>query len=110
MSDNYVKHECNGDKGCRLKLVIIDGNEKNKRKICKAPKIHITGNLGKANFYSLCTGNPMSGIKSKYCEKHQSFDDDNKSICSNSPTQYDLRPITRAFAKVFFNSIFKFLL
>ena len=106
MSDNYVKHECTSDKGCQLKLVIIDGNEKNRRKLCSAPKLHVTGNLGKANFYKLCTGNPMSGIKSKYCEKHQYFDYKIQSSASaSSPTQNDLRPITRAFAKDNFKSI-----
>ena len=108
MSDNYVKHECKSDIGCQLKLAIIDGNEKNERKICKAPKDHITGNLGKANFYSLCTGNPMTGLQSKYCEKHQSLDNPNKSSCANSPTQNDLRPVTRAFAKDCFKLIINF--
>ena len=107
MSDNYLKHECTSDKGCQLKLAIIDGNEKNRRKICSAPKLHVTGNLGKANFYRLCTGNPMSGIQSKFCEKHQTIDDSNSKTQSSasSPTQNDLRPITRAFAKEIFKSI-----
>ena len=109
MSDNYVKHECTSDKGCQLKLAIIDGKEKNRRKLCSAPKLHVTGNLGKANFYRLCTGNPMSGIKSKYCEKHQTFDYKKQSSASaSSPTQNDLRPITRAFAEEISNQ-FQFL-
>ena len=101
MSDNYLKHECSSDKGCKLKLAIIDGNEKNQRKICMAPKKHVTGNPGKANFYSLCTANPRKGFKSKYCEKHEFLDNSQKTSLASTPTQNDLRPITRAFAKDF---------
>ena len=71
MSDNYVKHECTSDVGCALKLVIIDGNEKNRRKLCKADKIHVTNNVGKPNLYRLCTGYLDVGSKSKYCHLHK---------------------------------------
>ena len=100
MSDNFLKHECTSDIGCALKLAIIDGNEKNKRKLCSAPKTHIADNLGKPNFYKLCTGNPLLGKKSKFCESH--YNNENKDDCQigDAPAQQDLRPVTRQYAKV----------
>ena len=41
VSDNYVKHKCSDDKGCELRVVVLDGNEKNQCRICAAPKEHI---------------------------------------------------------------------
>ena len=46
-SDNYIAHKCKEDKGCELRLVVADGNEKAHRRICQAPKEHVQGNIGR---------------------------------------------------------------
>ena len=85
------------DHGCGLKIAIIDGNEKNRRKICMAPKEHVSENIGRANFYKLCTGSPALGTKSRFCSIHTNLE--KKSPSKPSPSQNDLRPVTRMFAK-----------
>ena len=98
-SDNYLKHECTSDIGCKEKVAIIDGNCKNRRKICAAQKEHITNNVGEVNYYKLCIGNPVTG-SSKYCSVHQHLGNKNKKKNPQpTPTQSDLRPVTRALAK-----------
>lgn len=99
-SDNYIKHECKGDKGCGLRIAVIDGNEKAKRKLCKAPKEHIQENIGRLNYYKLCVNNPDRGSRSAYCEDHAYLNNTSKEIKKVSTTvQIDLRPKTRQFIK-----------
>ena len=60
-SDNYKGHLCK-EIGCENRAVVIDGNEKNQRKLCKAPSKHIEvkdPKEGKVNFYELCTSSLM---------------------------------------------------
>ena len=99
-SDNYVRHVCNEDKGCGLRIAVIDGNEKAKRKLCKAPKEHIQENIGRLNYYKLCVNNPDRGKQSAYCEDH-SYLNNKKENNANMSTgvQLDLRPRTRLFVK-----------
>ena len=117
-SDNYLKHECLSDLGCKEKVAVIDGNAKNRRKICAAPKERVSNNIGKANYYKviitiiyfdcfsnlflfqLCVANPAK-FESKYCDIHKYLENKSakKDITKPTTIQNDLRPVTRAFAK-----------
>ena len=97
--DGYLKHECTRDKGCQLKVVIGDGNQKCRRRLCHAPKETIEEGSAMPNYYSLCTASPKIGSKSIYCENHQYLEkgETKKKVATSS--QVDIRPITRLYAK-----------
>ena len=59
VSDNYVKHKCSDDKGCELRVVVLDGNEKNHRRMCL--KEYIVENSSKLYYYKMCINNPDFG-------------------------------------------------
>ena len=56
-------------------------------------------NLGKPNFYRLCSGNPDTGYRNKYCSLHHNVDSGNLTKAGTVPIQQDLRPVTRSYAK-----------
>ena len=44
IDDKWIKHVCKKE-GCKNSFIVIDGNEKNYRAICIAPKTKINGQL-----------------------------------------------------------------
>ena len=105
-SDNYKQHVCK-EIGCEHRAVVIDGNEKNRRKLCAVPAKHIEEkdpSEGKVNYYELCTSSPMLH-GGKFCVAHSIDNSGRKaqiieqSKPGPSPPQQDYQVQTRSLTK-----------
>ena len=92
----WLQHECD-EVGCRNRFIVVDGNEKMFRLVCKADRSKVETKCGPTE-YNLCIKNPIRGNQhktaSKYCSDH--LNGNTSQIIPQC--QLDLRPITRSLS------------